>query len=83
MPTIGIGTTICFGIGPAPVGTDSGGEPTEFPAPIGTESIDKNAGSTSRTASPRFSFTTYSIEEGGQTRRAGPLEANEIQPPDG
>lgn len=68
---IGIGAAFYYGVGPAPGGSDSGEELTDFPtatAALG-ESSDGGSGTTATTEPPPFSFAIDSVEECGQTCR--------------
>lgn len=61
---VGIGAAVYYGMGPAPGGTDSGEELTDFP----TATTSDGTGTTA-TETPPFSFIIDEIEECGQTCR--------------
>lgn len=70
----GIGAAVYYGIGPAPGGSDSGEELTDFPTATPSGDDTAAGGSTATTpagtATPApFTFTIDSIEECGQTCR--------------
>jgi hypothetical protein len=68
---VGIGAAVYDGVGPAPGGTVSGEELTDFPtATSATEgTAGGESGGLTATAAPPFTFTIDEIEECGQTCR--------------
>lgn len=69
---VGIGAAVYYGVGPAPGGSDSGEELTDFPTATPDDG-DASSGTSDSTATPTetppFSFTIDTIEECGQTCR--------------
>ncbi len=68
----GLGAAFYYGIGPAPGGTASGAELTEFPTATpsnGGGGSDDGGSATTPTEMSPFSFTIDNIEECGQTCR--------------
>lgn len=68
---VGIGAAVYYGVGPAPGGSDSGEELTDFPTATSAAEGTAGGGSdgSTATASPPFAFTIDNIEECGQTCR--------------
>lgn len=65
---VGLGAAFYYGVGPAPGGTDSGEELTDFPTATPSDGESSDGGSDA-TETPPFSFTIDEIEECGQTCR--------------
>ncbi len=81
---VGLGWAVYAGVGPAPGGTDSGEQLTDFPtATPGDDS--SGASDTTATAEPPFVFTIDEIEECGQTCRdvTASLQNNQDEPATG
>lgn len=83
---LGMGAAFYYGVGPAPGGTDSGDELTEFPTATPSDATPASGGSeTAGTATQPFSFTIDEIEECGQTCRdvTATLHNNQGEPATG
>ncbi|MFB6360508.1 MAG: hypothetical protein ABEH59_04215 [Halobacteriales archaeon] len=84
---VGIGAAVYYGVGPAPGGSDSGQELTDFPTATpgtGGTAGDGTDGSTA-TSAPPFTFVIDNIEECGQTCRdvTATLRNNQDDPASG
>lgn len=67
---VGVGAAFYYGVGPAPVGTDSGTELTDFPtATPAAGTTAEGVAETTGTATAPFTFTIDEVEECGQTCR--------------
>jgi hypothetical protein len=67
---LGLGAAFYYGVGPAPGGTDSGEELTDFPTATTIYEGSAAGGADSTSAeTPPFSFTIDVVEECGQTCR--------------
>jgi hypothetical protein len=67
---VGLGAALYYGVGPAPGGTGSGEELTDFPMATPSDGgSDNGASEGTGTETPPLSFTIDDIEECGQTCR--------------